>query len=226
MSSMETERKTPLKSERLPASNAGFNLAAFLAGRDRLARLSLIVALAALMVTVFALMQAFANSRQKTLFVVLDPSGNTIVAPGVLFIEAKELHVQQAILATAALLLRNPKDFDQPEILQALYSKNALAQATALKTAEAAEFVDRQLHQKPQITRSEAISTRQEEVQIQVKGQIARWGVVQEAPFSDALAFTLRLVFQPNGDLLRNRRQPVIVTQFTLKYEKPEKPRS
>ena len=80
------------------------------------------------------------------------------------------------------------------------------------------------MQQKPQITRIEAIATRQNEVQVQVTGQLARWGMVQKSPFSDAVPFTLRLVFQLNPDLLRNRRQPLVLTQFNLHYETP--PRS
>ena len=218
---MKNPPTTPVSSERLQMPQPRFDPAAFLAGKDRLARQALLVAALALLVAALALGLAFSRGRQPVLFVVLDPNGNVILAPGVTFVEAKDLHVQQSLLAATALLLRNPKDFDQPEILQALFSPAALAQARAVKAAEAGEFEARQMQQKPQITRIEAIATRQEEVQVQVTGQLARWGVVQQAPFSDAVPFTLRLVLKPNPDLIRNRRQPVVVTQFTLKYENP-----
>ncbi len=221
INTLQTERSTPVLSERVVPTRSPLIPSAFLAGKDRLARLSLFVAALALLIAALALALAFSRGHQQVLFVVLDPNGNVIVAPGVAFLEAKELHVQQALLAATALLLRNPKDFDQPEILQALFSPTALAQARALKAAEAHEFEDRQMQQKPQITRIEAIQTRQEEVQIQVSGQLARWGVGEQAAFSDAVTFSLRLVLKPNLDLLRNRRQPVVVTQFTLHYEKP-----
>ncbi len=126
-----------------------------------------------------------------------------------------------AMLATTALLMRNPKDFDQPELVQAFFSRPAQAQATALKTAEAAEFQARQVRQKPEIARIEAITTRQEEVQIQVTGQLIRSGMVQDAPFTEVVQFTLKLVLTPNPDLLRKARQPTLVTQFSLHYEPP-----
>jgi hypothetical protein len=44
---------------------------------------------------------------------------------------------------------------------------------------------------------------------------------VRDAPFTELQRFTLRLLLVPNPDLLRNRRQPAIVTQFGLKYEPP-----
>jgi hypothetical protein len=221
---MPTERNTPVPSERVEPTRSPLLPAAFLAGKDRLARQALLVAALALLIAALSLVLAFSRGRQPVLFVVLDPNGNVIVAPGVTFVEAKELHIQQSLLATTALLLRNPKDFDQPEILQALFSPVALAQARAWKAAEASEFEARQIQQKPQITRIECIATRQEEVQVQVTGQLARWGVVQQAPFSDAVQFKLRLVLKPNPDLIRNRRQPVVVTQFALHYEKPANP--
>ena len=140
----------------------------------------------------------------------------TLGAP---FHEAKELHVQQASLATLALLLRNPRDFDLPELLPALFSRTAQTQAAALKAAEASEFTARQIRQKPEINRIEAITTRQQEVQIQVTGQLVRSGFVQDAPFTELVRFKLGLVLTPNPDLLRNRRQPTIVTQWSIKYE-------
>ena len=218
---MENPRTTPTLAQRLSSSSQRSDPAAFLAGKDRLTRFALLVAALALVIAALALALAFSRGRQPVVFVLVDPNGNVILAPGVTFAEARELHVQQSQLATTALLLRNPKDFDQPEILQALCSPAALAQARALKAAEAGEFEARQMQQKPQITRIEAIATRQEEVQVQVTGQLARWGLVEQAPFSDAVPFSLRLVLKPNPDLARNRRQPIVVTQFTLKYEKP-----
>lgn len=218
---IEKERKTPVASERLDLDKPSFNPATFLVGKDRLARLSLIVALTATIVALLALIPALSNAGQRTIFIVLDPNGNFLVAPGATFAQAKELHVQQALLATTALLLRNPKDFDQPELLQALFSRSALAQASALKGAEALEFQERQIQQKPQIARIDAINTRQEEVQVQVTGHLDRWGIIQQAAYTEAIPFSLRLILKANPDLLRNRRQPTMVTQFTLRYETP-----
>jgi len=218
----ETQRTTSVSSERLAFPKTGFNPAAFLAGKDRLTRLSLIVALAALVVAAVATAAALSNARQKVLFVVLDPNGNVIVAPGATFSEARELHINQSMLATTALLLRNPKDFDQPEILHALFSRSALAQASNLKATEASEFQDRRIEQKPQISRIDAINTRQDEIQVTVTGQLVRWGMVQDAPFTEVLPFTLRLILRPNPDLLRNHHHPTIVTQFALRYEPPQ----
>ena len=198
-----------------------FNAGAFFANKDRLTRLSLLIALVSLVIAGLSVSLALSNARQKVYFAMFDPAGNGCFGPGAIFVEAKELHVQQAMLATTALLLRNPKDFDQPEILQALFSRNALAGASALKSAEAQEFTNRQIQQKPEIYRIDAITTRQQEIQIQVEGKVVRFGSVQQAPFVETMPFTLRLLLKPNPDLLRNKRQPTIVTHFSISYETP-----
>jgi hypothetical protein len=217
----ESARRTPVQSERLPLPKPAFQAGAFFAHKDRLARLNSAVALAALVVAGLALVQTLTQARRPVQFVVLDPNGNCLVTLGAPFHEARELHVQQATLATLALLLRNPRDFDLPELQQSLFARSALAQAAALKMADAAEFAARQIRQKPEISRIEAIATRQQEIQIQVSGQLVRTGIVEAAPFTEFVRFTLRLVLTPNPDLLRNRRQPTVVTQFSLKYEPP-----
>jgi len=154
-------------------------------------------------------------------FVVLDPAGNWILAPGTTFAGAGDLHVQQALLATTALLLRNPEDFDQPEVLQALFARNALAQAIQLKSTEAAEFQERRLQQKPQVARINAIETREERAHIEVIGELLRTGLYKQTVFTEVIPFKLRLMFRPNPDLLRKRRQPTLVTEFELSYEDP-----
>jgi hypothetical protein len=216
---METERKTAVDRERLPLPRAGFEPARFFASKDRLSRLCACVALGATLVALFALGLVQSLSGRPVQFVILDPNGNTIIAPGKRFEDATELHVQQALQATVALLNRHAKDFDQPEVLRAHFSQHALAQANELKAAEAREFEERQIEQKCHITRVDAIGTRQGEVKVRVAGELARWGFVQGAPFSDSVPFTLLLVLQHNTDLLSNRRQPTLVNQFTLTYE-------
>lgn len=161
------------------------------------------------------------QARRGVRYLVLDPAGNWTLTPGTTFAAASELHVQQALLATTALLLRNPAGFDQPEVLEALFGGNALAQATHLRGLEGAEFHERQLHQKPQVARINAIETRDDRAQIEVTGTLLRTGLYQNTPFAEVLPFRLRLTFRPNPDLLRNRRQPTLVTEFELAYEPP-----
>jgi hypothetical protein len=219
---MEEPRLTPVVNEPLPPARTGFNFAEFFARKDRLARLALAVTLAALLATSLALLLASGQARHGVRIVVLDSAGNWMAAPGATFGEASELHVQQALLATSALFLRSPEDFDQPEILQALFSREALSQAMQLKGIEAAEFQERHLHQKPQVTRVTAIETRDERAQIEVTGELLRNGTHAEVGFTEVIPFTLRLDLRPTPDLLRAQRGHLtIVTAFEIAYESP-----
>lgn len=218
---MDTPRTTPTDHARLAPARGRFDLAAFFAHKDRLARLAMAVALLAVITTGLAVSLAATQVRHGVRFVVLDPAGNWTLAPGTTFAAAAELHVQQALLAANALLLRNPENFDQPEVIEALFGPRALAQALQLKNHEAAEFRERRLQQKPQVARINAIETRDDRAQIEVTGQLFRTGLYRKTPFTEVIPFRLRLSFRPNPDLLRNRRQPTVVTEFELAYENP-----
>jgi len=221
---MESLRTTPTDHARLASAPGRFDFAAFFAHKDRLARLAMAVALLALVATGLALSLATTQVRHGVRFVVLDSAGNWTLAPGNTFAAATELHVQQALLAANALLLRNPDNFDQPEVIQALFGHHAMAQALQLKNLEAAEFQERRLQQKPQVARINAIETRDDRAQIEVTGQLLRTGLYRKTPFTEVIPFKLRLTFRPNPDLLRNRRQPTVVTEFELAYENPTPP--
>jgi len=49
--------------------------------------------------------------KQRERVVIIDPAGICYLSPLLQFSEAKDLHVQQAELATMAFRERNPKDF-------------------------------------------------------------------------------------------------------------------
>src|SRR5205823_4088880 len=105
----------------------------------------------------------------------------------------KDLHVQQATLAAMAFLERNPKDFDNPDLLKLLFLKPALVKAQDQRTTEAVEFRAKQLHQKAEIGRIDILGTRENEVLASVTGQIIRVGIFQDKSFNEAFPFTLRL---------------------------------
>ena len=190
----------------------------FLVNKDRVTRLALGIAAGATFVAILTSCLAIYCSQRPVIFVVLDSEGNVVAMTGATFPEARDLHVKEAMLATTALLSRNPRGFDQPEFLQAMFSKTAFADANRVKEAEEREFAENQIHQKPQVARVDAIATHQNEVQIQVVGEAMRWGIVRQAPFTDSIPFTLRLVLRHNPDLLRKRHQPLVIENFTLTY--------
>jgi len=206
-------------SDRVPGRTK-FDPARFFVNKDQFARLSLRVAIVSIACAMIcATVLGWALRRPMT-FTVLDPSGNVYVVRGSSFADAKSLHVEQALLATTALLARNPKGFDLPEILETIFLKNAQNQALALKSAESLEFQDKHIQQKPQIYKIDALETRPDAVRVLVTGELIRAGVFHDQAIYETIPFSLTLTLRLNQDLLRNRRQPTLVSSFVLKYEK------
>lgn len=185
--------------------------------RDRLPWFWFFVAVAVMVLAAFDRHQLVAQFKQRERVVIIDPSGTYYLSPLLQFQEAKDLHVQQATLATMALLERNPKDFDNPDLLKQLYLKPALGKAQDQKGREAMEFRSKQLHQKAEIGRIDILTTRENEVLANVSGQVIRTGIFQEKAFTEAFAFSLRLRLLRNPNMAANGRFPTAVGDF--KYE-------
>ena len=155
--------------------------------------------------------------KQRERVVIIDPAGTFYVSPLLKFEEANELHAQQSTLATIALLQRNPKDFDQTEILTPMFLKSAHEKAQAIRSSEDAEFKAKQVHQKPEIARIDVLETRSDAVLTQVNGQLIRSGIFQDKAFTESLPFTLKLKLQRNPNMVENGRFPTAIKDF--KYE-------
>jgi hypothetical protein len=187
------------------------------AQRDRLPWFWFFVAAA---VTVLAALDRYhlvAQFKQRERVVIIDPSQTYYVSPLLQFQEAKELHAQQAELATVAFLERNPKDFDHPDLLKQMFLKPAFQKAQGQRDREAVEFRAKQLHQKPEIARIDILATRENEVLATVSGQIIRTGIFEEKAFTEAFRFTLGLRLLRNPNMAVNGRFPTAVADF--KYE-------
>jgi len=122
-----TSRETPVdQTKQLPAAavrRASFSPARLFADHAIAARLWFLVACAALafcVVQPYLIIRAY---RARERVVVLDGAGTFSVSPLLGFDEAKELHESMTLWATLALLQRNPKDFDYPDLLQKLFSR-------------------------------------------------------------------------------------------------------
>ena len=136
--------------------------------------------------------------KQRERVVIIDPANTYYLSPLLEFQEAKELHAQQATLATLAFLERNPKDFDHLDLLKQVFLKQALAKAQDQRQKEVIEFRSKQLHQKPEIAKIEILGTRDNEVLVHVTGQLVRIGIFQEKAFTEGFPFSLRLKFLRN----------------------------
>lgn len=185
--------------------------------RDRLPWFWFLIAVA---VTVLAALDRYhlvQQFKQRERVVIIDPSQTYYVSPLLQFAEAKDLHVQQAELATVAFLERNPKDFDHPDLLKQMFLKPALQKAQDQRLSEAVESRAKQLHQKPEIAKIDILATRENEVLVAVSGQVIRVGIFQEKAFSEAFDFKLSLRLLRNPNMALNGRYPTAVADF--KYE-------
>lgn len=185
--------------------------------RDRLPWIWFFVAVAVVLLAAIDRYNLIRRFKERERVVIIDPAGTYYLSPILQFQEAKDLHVQQASLATLALLERNPKDFDNPELLAQLYLKPALNKAQDQRAREALEFRSKQLHQKAEIGRVDILSTRANEVLANINGQVIRAGIFQEKAFTEAFTFKLHLRLVRNPNMAANGRFPTAVGDF--KYE-------
>ena len=83
------------------------------------------------------------------------------------------------------------------------------------------EFRARQLHQKPEISRIDILTTRENEVLATVSGQVIRSGLFQDKAFTEAFHFQLNLRLLRNPRLAANGRFPTAVSDFTCEITPP-----
>ena len=185
--------------------------------RDRLPWFCFFFTIAVLLLSAIDRYHIVSQFKQRERVVIIDPAGTYYLSPLLQFSEAKELHVQQAELATMAFLERNPRDFDNPDLLKLLFLKSALGKAQDEKIKESVEFRAKQLHQKAEIGQIDILATRDNEVLASVTGQIIRSGIFQDKAFTEAFPFTLRLRLIRNPNMALNGRFPTAVGDF--KYE-------
>jgi len=214
-----TPRQTPTSNGTVPARLARkkFDPTQLFAQRDRLPWFWFFVAVAVTALAALDRYHIIEQFKQRERVVIVDPAQTYYISPLLQFQEAKDLHAQQAELATIALLQRSPKDFDHPELLRQMFLKSALQKAQDHRTREAVEFRSKQLHQKVEIAKIDILATRENEVLATVSGQVIRTGIFQEKAFTEAFNFKLSLRLLRNPNMAANGRFPTAVGDF--KYE-------
>ena len=194
-----------------------FDFTRLLVLRDRLPWFWFAFTVVVLLLSAIDRYHIISQFKQRERVVIIDPAGTYYLSPLLQFSEARDLHIQQAELATMAFLERNPKDFDNADLLKLLFLKPALAKAQDERIKEMVEFRAKQLHQKAEIGRIDILATRDNEVLAAVTGQIIRSGIFQDKAFTEAFPFTLRLRLIRNPNMALNGRFPTAVGDF--KYE-------
>src|SRR5438876_12213304 len=145
-----TPRQTPTATGPARLARKRFDPTQLFAQRDRLPWFWFFVAVAVTVLAAFDRYHLIEQFKQRERVVIIDPSQTYYISPLLQFQEAKDLHAQQAELATLAFLDRNPKDFNHPDLLRQMFLKGALQKAQDHRTRETVEFRAKQLHQKPE----------------------------------------------------------------------------
>jgi hypothetical protein len=159
----------------------------------------------------FLIIEAY---RTRERVVILDSAGTFSVSPLLGFEEAKTLHENMALWAALALLQRNPKNFDFPDLLQRLYLTGAATKAQAELLSSREEFEVKQIHQKPEVFKMDILRTREDQVIVRLEGQLVRTGVFERQAFAESPRFSLTLTLVRNPDMLANKRYPLAVWNY------------
>ena len=126
------------------------------------------------------------------------------------------LQTSQTLLACLALLEKNPNGFDYPELLEKMFLPDALNQAKAIQSQQADELKAKQIHQKVEVFRLDVLQTRNDQVLVEVTGQLIRVGLFNDQPFTEAEKFRAHFTLLRNPNLTSNGRFPLAVWKFDL----------
>lgn len=211
---METKTTSPNPATTVRKS---FDFTRLLVLRDRLPWFWFFFTVAVLVLSAIDRYHIISQFKERERVIMVDSAGTYYVSPLLKFSEARQLHVQQAELATMAFLERNPRDFDNPDLLKLMFLKKAYEKAQDERISEEVEFRAKQLHQKAEIGRIDILATRDNEVLANVTGQVIRAGIFEGKAFTEAFPFTLRLLMLRNPNMALNGRFPTAVGDF--KYE-------
>jgi hypothetical protein len=138
--------------------------------------------------------------RAKEKVVILDQGGTLIYAPLLGFEEAGQLHAYHVRLACLAFLQRNPIGPDLSDLLKRLYLDPARKKAAALHQTQNAEFKEKQIHQKVEVSKIDILDTRKisdragqpyEAVNVRAEGNLIRTGTVNALEFREPVKFTV-----------------------------------
>lgn len=218
-SATEQLRETPITTELAKRNGAkkAFNPTRIFVEKDRVAKFWFIITVLVIIGAAVDRYYLVSSLKQREKVVILDPAGTYYLSPVLDFMEAKDLHAQQATLATVAFLERNPENFDHPDLLNNIFLKDAHERAVAQRESEAQEFKAKQIHQKVEIAKVDVLQTRENYVLTQVTGQLIRVGIFNGKAFTEAIPFKLAFKMQRNADMTKNGRFPTAVWAF--KYE-------
>ncbi len=135
--------------------------------------------------------------------------------------QLRQLYEYQVKQAVFAFLMRNPNGFDNRELLDAMFVGMAKQEAQKQFAAEAAQFKQYKMHQKPEVLNIRILRADRRRSFARVSGQLIRYYVT---PYNEQRTFTaefeLNLELQVNYDIAGGSRYPFVITN--MKYSQLE----
>ena len=161
--------------------------------------------------------------KEQEHVVILSPDGSVLYSPALGFSEQGSLQSYEAKLTALAILQRNPNGQDLPEVGKNLFINPAREKIRQLIDSQAAEFKEKSIHQKCEITQILVLDTKRivgskgnafEAYTVKVTGNLLRDGSLHGIAFHEPYAFEMELVFLRNPNLLANAMLPLVLYDF------------
>ena len=212
----ETPIETTVRPTALKPPKAAPNVLRMFADHGWAARMWFLVAVTAVATTLLEPYFIISAYRTRERVVILDETGTYHISPLLNFEDATKLHTSQTLLACVALFERNPNGYDYPDILEKMFLPEALNKAKAILSQQRVEFQAKQIHQKVEIFKINILKTRNDQVLVEVEGQLIRVGIFNDQPFTESPTFKARFTLLRNPNLTSNGRFPLAVWQFDI----------
>ena len=135
------------------------------------------------------------------------------------FETAQHIHAELAKMAAETIFSRNPDGFDNPERLERLFNPATATELNKDAARDAEVFRQQQIHQKIETGQIREIEVDNNTALVSVEGQVLRTGMFNNRIVNDAKRVTVFLRLTVNGDMARNGRYPLVVTNYQERFE-------
>jgi hypothetical protein len=159
------------------------------------------------------------QERQRLRFAAMDSRDTFYLANLGTFETAQHIHAELAKMAAETIFSRNPDGFDNPERLERLFNPATTTELKKDGARDAEVFRQQQIHQKIETGQIREIEVDNNTALVSVEGQVLRTGMFNNRIVNDAKRVTVYLRLTVNGDMARNGRYPLVVTNYQERFE-------
>ena len=159
------------------------------------------------------------QERQRLRFAAMDSRDTFYLANLGTFETAQHIHAELAKMAAETIFSRNPDGFDNPERLERLFNPATTTELNKDAARDAEVFRQQQIHQKIETGQIREIEVDNNTALVSVEGQVLRSGMFNNRIVNDAKRVTVFLRLTVNGDMARNGRYPLVVTNYQERFE-------